>query len=84
MTMDTLTLADKEPVSLAAAVDAALIATVNVLALIFGWDGTVVAALNICIGAWVVAFSVLFTRRRAVSVKALNAYAAAVATPEFP
>jgi membrane associated rhomboid family serine protease len=82
--MNDLTIQEREPVTAAAAVDAALIATVNVLAVIFGWDGTIVAGLNLAIGAWVVAFSVLFTRKRAVSVKALNAYAAAVAKPEFP
>jgi fatty acid desaturase len=80
----TLSVTDREPVTVSAAVNAALIATVNLLALVFGWDATLVAALNLALGAWVVAFSALFTRRRAYSVKALDAYAKAVAPPEFP
>jgi fatty acid desaturase len=49
--------AQEQPVTLAGAVTAAITATVNLLALIFGWDGTIVAGLNLVIGAWIVVIS---------------------------
>lgn len=52
-------LQDTEPVTLAGAVTAAGTATVNVLALVLGWDGTVVAGINIAIGAWVGAIALV-------------------------
>lgn len=42
-----------EPVSLTTAITAALVATVNVLAIVFDWSTDVTAALNLAIGAWV-------------------------------
>lgn len=42
-----------EPVSLTQAISAALLATVNVLALLFGWSAETTAALNLAVGAWV-------------------------------
>lgn len=44
-----------EPVTTASAITTALVATVNVLALILDWDTTLVAGLNLAIGAWVIA-----------------------------
>ncbi|MCJ7725399.1 MAG: hypothetical protein MUP76_03310 [Acidimicrobiia bacterium] len=58
-----MALRDTEPVTLAGAVTAAGTATVNVLALVLGWDGTIVAALNICIAAWVGAISLVVRDR---------------------
>jgi uncharacterized membrane protein len=49
--------AQEQPVTLAGAVTAAITATVNLLALIFGWDGTIVAGLNLVLGAWIVVIS---------------------------
>jgi fatty acid desaturase len=49
--------AQNEPVTLAGAITAAITATINLLALVFGWDGTIVAGLNLAIGAWVVVVS---------------------------
>lgn len=54
-----MALQETEPVTLAGAVTAAGTATVNVLALVLGWDGTVVAGINIAIGAWVGAIALV-------------------------
>jgi fatty acid desaturase len=78
-----LSIAQREPVTFAAAIDAALVATVNVLALAFGWDAAVVAGLNLALSAWIAVFAFVFTRRKAVSRDALEVLAAAQ-TPEFP
>lgn len=48
-----------EPVTFSAALTAALIATVNVLAIIFSWDEAIVAGLNLAIGAWVLVISLV-------------------------
>lgn len=58
-----MALKDTEPVTLAGAITAAGTATINVLALLWHWDGTVVAAVNICIGAWVGAVSLVVRAR---------------------
>lgn len=42
-----------EPVSLYAAVTGAVIATVNLLGLIFNWSADLIASLNLCLIAWV-------------------------------
>lgn len=55
--------AQEQPVTLAGAVTAAITATVNLLALIFGWDGTIVAGLNLVIGAWIVVISFVVRAR---------------------
>jgi subtilase family serine protease len=76
-----------QPINVSTAINTALIATVNLLALVFSWDATLVAALNLTLGAWVIAFSAIYTGRRVVAIKPLEEYAAAVAAstaPEFP
>ncbi len=42
-----------EPVALVAAITTALVATANLLGIIFGWSGEVIAGLNLVIGGWV-------------------------------
>jgi len=42
------------PVTLPSAITAAVIATINVLALIFTWDVAVVAGLNLAASAWII------------------------------
>ena len=59
------------------AVTAALIATVNVLALLFDWNPDVVAAINIMIGAWVGVLA-LVINIKTVDVHQLELYAEAV------
>jgi len=52
-----------EPVTLAAALNAALVATVNLLAIIFNWEADVIAGLNLVLGAWI-AVVAFFVRQR--------------------
>lgn len=42
-----------EPVQLSGLINAALLATINLLGLILNWDVAVVAGLNLVVGAWV-------------------------------
>jgi len=42
-----------EPVSMYAAITAAVTATVNLLGLLFSWSGDLIASLNLCLIAWV-------------------------------
>jgi uncharacterized membrane protein len=74
--------AQEQPVTLAGAVTAAITATVNLLALIFGWDGTIVAGLNLVIGAWIVVISFVVRARVTPSrdVALTNAQADELAT----
>lgn len=58
-----MSLAAREPVALSSAVTAALVATVNLLGLLFDWSGEVLAALNGAIGLWVVVVSVAVRRK---------------------
>jgi fatty acid desaturase len=44
-----------EPVTSGAVLSAAVIATVNVLAIVFNWSSDTVSAVNLAVGAWVVA-----------------------------
>lgn len=44
-----------EPVRLWALINAALLATLNVLALVFKWGPELLAGLNLAVGAWVAA-----------------------------
>lgn len=67
-----------EPVSVQAAVTAALITTVTLLAVIFSWSEPLVAALNLCVVAWVT-IGALLVRSRVVPVKKLEEYAASAA-----
>jgi|SRR5215207_4418498 len=45
---------DNEPVRIVQYASAAVAATLNVLALIFGWPGETVASLNLAFSAWLV------------------------------
>lgn len=84
--MSDLTLRESEPVTLPGLLTAAATATVNLLALIFTWSGTVVAAVNISLAAWIAVLAFI-VRSKVVSVKALDQFAADVEAqrpPEFP
>lgn len=54
-----MAVAAASPVSASAAITAALIATLNVLSIVFGWSAEVTAALNLAIGAWVLAVALV-------------------------
>ena len=44
---------DQEPVAIIAAVTTALVATLNLLGIIFDWSAEVIAGLNLVVGGWV-------------------------------
>jgi len=46
-----------EPVTSGGVLNAAILATVNVLALVLDWEASIVAAVNLAVGAWVVAIA---------------------------
>lgn len=48
----------KEPVTLPQAFSAALIATINVLSILFDWSNDLTAALNLMAAAWVMVVAV--------------------------
>lgn len=67
-----------EPAALTTAITAAVVATINVLGLVFGWSADLLAGLNIAAGAWVAVLG-LWIRSKVVPVKPLQEYADAVA-----
>jgi hypothetical protein len=54
--------AEGEPVSIVAALNAALIATVNLIAYLGDWSDTATQLVNIAIAAWVVTISMIVRR----------------------
>jgi hypothetical protein len=44
---------ESEPVRITTAATAALVATVNVLGMVLGWSGDLIAGLNVVAAAWV-------------------------------
>jgi hypothetical protein len=46
-------LMESEPVRITTAATAALVATVNVLGMVLGWSGDLIAGLNVVAAAWV-------------------------------
>jgi hypothetical protein len=63
MTSPPSSLLSTEPVTVASAVTAALVATVNVLGLLLDWSAELIAALNLMLGAWVIAVAVVVRAR---------------------
>jgi len=61
-----------EPVRQAAALSAFGVALVNVVALLVGWSGEFVAALNILVGAGVALWSAFVVRERVTPVDGLH------------
>lgn len=48
-----------EPVTVAGAINAAILATTAVLALVLSWDASVVAAVNIALSAWIIVIALV-------------------------
>ena len=49
----TETVVKREPVTFTSLLTAAVIATLNVMAIIFDWDDTILAAMNIAAAGWI-------------------------------
>lgn len=54
-----MNIAKMEPVTLSAAITAALLATVNLLAYLLDWSDTATQLVNICVAAWVLVASMV-------------------------
>ena len=67
-----------EPAALTTAVTAAVVATINVLGIVFNWSADLLAALNIAAAAWVAVLG-FWIRSKVVPVQPLQEYADAVA-----
>ena len=72
-----------EPASLTTALTAAVVATINVLGIIFNWSTDLLAALNIAAAAWIAVLG-FWIRSKVVPVEPLREYADAVARQANP
>ena len=77
--MTTRPTLENEPAALTTAITAAVVATINVLGIIFGWSAELLAGLNIAAAAWVAVLGFLIRRM----VKPVSAEAASDDPPEF-